>query len=86
MVCIGRVLVLVALTTVALDWTAELYAIDICLDAGDVYDYATSTCRADAERLPYLPYVQRSAGLLIVASFVALLGTAFLFIGRNKRG
>jgi hypothetical protein len=54
----------------------EYYAADICLDAGKVYDYATSQCRGDVDHLPYVSFIGRVGWPLLIAlgGFVSGIG------------
>ena len=55
------------------------FASDMCLDAGKVYDYATSQCRADVDHLPFAPYTfgrRDIAALLGIACGIVCLFVA----------
>ncbi|MDX9955225.1 MAG: hypothetical protein RBT75_14065 [Anaerolineae bacterium] len=71
---LGALIALGAILFVGADYVAEFLAVDVCLDAGYVYDYATSTCNKEAEHLSYVSYVERNGKLLVVAAFGVLVG------------
>jgi hypothetical protein len=64
--------------------TMDFFAVDQCLDAGHVYDYAQGICRGDVEHLPYIPYIERAKWLLVLA--VGCLVTGTLMLWTNRRG
>lgn len=82
---LGTAIVAAALSVLMLFFAGEYYAADICLDAGQVYDYGTSQCRADVDHLPYVPYVKNVRWGVILASVALPLGIWFVFIGRRRR-
>jgi hypothetical protein len=74
---VGRAgVVLAALASLALSahWLHEVVAVDSCLDAGHVYDYARERCETSALVLPVTPYAQRHATLVLVASGLIVTG------------
>lgn len=71
---LGALMVLGSMLLLGADYVAEFLAVDVCLDAGYVYDYATSTCNKEAEHLPYVSYIERNGKLLAVAAFGVLVG------------
>jgi hypothetical protein len=55
-------------------WCREFWAVDKCLDARYVYDYARGVCDRDGPVPPPIPYATRHSVLLSVAGIVALGG------------
>ena len=63
--------------------TTDFFAIDRCLDAGQVYDYVQGVCRADVEHLPHIPYVERVKWLIVVVVGCMLSGILMLWTRRK---
>ncbi len=81
----GVALIAASLAVLLLFLAGEYYAADVCLDAGQVYGYGTSQCRADVDHLPYVPYAKNVRWGVILASVALPLGIWFAFIGRRRR-
>ena len=64
--------------------TFEYFVVDACLDAGNVYDYAQGFCRSDVERMPQVPYIERSWLWLLAAVASIIVGIALLAISDRK--
>jgi len=64
--------------------TVEFFAVDRCLDRGNVYDYAQGVCRSDVITLPYVPYLERSWPWVVAASVCLALGVLLLLTSRRK--
>jgi hypothetical protein len=64
----------------------EFLAIDACLDAGKVYDYASGICRSDVQHLPYVPYIERWWHLLLGAAASIGVGIFALITRRENSG
>jgi len=64
--------------------TVEFFAVDACLDAGNVYDYTRGLCRSDITHLPYVPYLERSWLSLVAAAASIISGVAVLVIANRK--
>ena len=63
----------------------ESVAIDSCLDAGHVYDYVRERCDSSAQALPVIPYAERHATIVLVASGLILMGLAAPIVTRRLR-
>jgi len=81
---VGYILILIGILFMGFQWIAEWSAVDICLDAGEVYDYATSSCRSDISRLPYTPYTERFGWQILASVIFAAVGLVFVVIGRRR--
>lgn len=81
---VGYILILIGILFMGLQWVAEWLAVDICLDAGEVYDYVTSSCRSDISKLPYTPHTERFGWQILASVFFAALGLVLVFIGRRR--
>ena len=79
---IGYMLVIASVSLMATQWISELAAVDMCLDSGGVYDYATSSCRSDINTLPYLSYTERF-GWELLSAFIFTLG-GILLIAKSR--
>jgi hypothetical protein len=82
---IGIVLIVLSGAVLLLYFAGEYYAADVCLDAGQVYDYATSQCRADVDHLPHIPYAKRISWFILSSLFVLLLGVACVVLGKRSK-
>jgi hypothetical protein len=81
---LGIVMIVGSLAILLMHFAGEYYAADMCIDSGQVYDYATSQCRADVDQLPYIPYAKRFSWLITTTIIALLTGIAFVVIGRKK--
>ena len=63
--------------------TFEFFAVDACLDAGHLYDYAKGVCRSDVEQLPYVSYLERNWWLLAAAVVSISSGFGILLTDRR---
>jgi len=59
-------------------------AIDICLDAGNVYDYATNTCRSDIATSMHIPYSIRYFWELLFLTVIIAAGITLVI--KSKKG
>ena len=75
---LGVILVFGSAGILGFHYLGELYAIDMCLDSGYVYDYATSQCREDAIHLPVISYTERHIWLISVTAISFLIGVILL--------
>lgn len=82
---LGALIAIGSMLLVGVDYVAEFLAVDVCLDAGNVYDYATSTCNKEAEHLPYVYYIERNGKLLAVAAFGGLIGLVVWNKAKRKK-
>lgn len=82
---IGVVIALGAWLFLVSDYVTEFYAVDFCLDAGHVYDYAKSACNEEAEHLPYVSYVDRKGELIVLAALGVLVGLVVMSAGKGKK-
>ncbi len=82
---LGITLIVFSVAALLLHFLGEYFAADICLDAGQVYDYATSQCRSDMNHLPYISYTKRFSWHIIGSLIALLLGIACVVIGQSKR-
>ena len=82
---LGLALIVFSVAVLLLHFAGEFFAADICLDAGQVYDYATSQCRADVDHLPYIPYAKRFSWFITGSLFALLLGIACVVIDKRKK-
>jgi hypothetical protein len=82
---LGVLIILGSMLFVGADYVAEFLAVDVCLDAGYVYDYATSTCNKEAEHLPYVSYVERNGNLLTLAVLGVLVGLVVWAKAKRKK-
>ena len=81
---LGIVLIVGSMAILLLHFAGEYYAVDMCIDSGQVYDYATSHCRDDVDHLPYIPYAKRFSWLISTTIIALLIGVAFVVIGRRR--
>jgi hypothetical protein len=65
--------------------TSEFFAVDACLDAGQVYDYTRGICREDVQHLPYVSYIERSRHLVVGAAASIGVGVLVLIKRRDHR-
>ena len=78
-------MIVITLLLLVVDFLAEFYAVDVCLDAGRVYDYVTSTCREDVEHFPYIAYLERKSGVVLTVLSLLAGGIAtFVKAGRKN--
>jgi hypothetical protein len=87
LVRLGLIALVAALVATVLPSVREWLAVDTCLDAGGVYDYATRVCRTDVASLPargWSPLRAPDRGSLVVAAIVAL-AMARLFVTLDRR-
>ena len=82
---IGWTLVIVSAAALLIPAFGEYFASDMCLDAGDVYDYATSQCRTDVDHLPYAPYLGRADWPQIFGLVGLIFGICCTVAGYRKR-
>ena len=81
---VGIALIVFSMAIFLLHFAGDFFAVDMCLDAGQVYDYATNQCRSDVDHLPYIPYAKRFSWF-ITGSFAALLlGVVCIVIEKRK--
>ena len=72
----GLAISIVAGLALGAHWCADWNAIDSCLDAGHVYDYAHEVCDTSALTLPVISYVDRHSNLIRLAWALMLAGAA----------
>lgn len=82
---IGIALIVLSVAVLLLHFAGEYYAADVCLDAGQVYDYATSQCRADVDHLAYVPYAKRFSWFIAGSLFVLVFGVACVVLGKGRK-
>lgn len=82
---LGALIVLGSMFLIGADYVAEILAVDVCLDAGYVYDYATSTCNKEAEHLPYVSYIECNGELIAVTAFGVLVGLVVWNKGKKRK-
>jgi hypothetical protein len=82
---IGITLIVLSVAALLLHFAGEYYAADVCLDAGQVYDYATDQCRADVDHLRHIPYVKRFGWFIAGSLFVFLFGIACVVLGKRSK-
>ena len=82
---VGITLIVSSMAILLLHFAGEYFAADMCLDAGQVYDYATSQCRADVDHLPYIPYVKTFSWFITGSLVFLLLGVACVVIGKRRK-
>ena len=68
-----------------LHYAGHYFAVDMCLDAGHVYDYATSRYRADVDHLPYIPYAKNFSWFITGSLIALLLGIACIVFSKGKK-
>ena len=83
---VGWTLVVLSSAALLIPAFGEYYASDMCLDAGNVYDYATSQCRADVDHLPYMPYLGRAEWPQLFAVVGLGLGVLCTLAGYRRPG
>lgn len=81
----GLTIVALSLAVLLLHFAGEYIAIDMCLDEGQVYDYATSQCRSDVDHLPFIPYAKRFSWLIACTLVSLIIGVACFVLGKKKR-
>ena len=82
---VGIALIATSLAVLLLFFAGEYYAADVCLDAGQVYDYGTSQCRADVDHLPYVPYAKNFAWGVVFAVLALPVGIWCFVVGHRRR-
>lgn len=81
---IGYAVAIFSVFLFAFEFAGEYYAADVCLDAGQVYDYATSQCRSDIQTLPYSPYTAHLSWVAILGSGGVALGLILARLANKK--
>jgi hypothetical protein len=88
---LAKVLIVVPVLILLWSYASEFLAVDACLDAGNVYDFAQGLCRSDVRHLPYVRYSERhlwlllSAAVPIVTGIITLLAKRFYGAGGLER-
>ena len=82
---LGIALIVSSVAVLFLHYAGEFFSADICLDAGQVYDYATSQCHADVDNLPNIPYAKRFSRFIAGSLLAMLSGIACVVIGKRKK-
>ena len=82
---LGVTLIATSLAVLLLFLAGEYYAADVCLDAGQVYDYGTSQCRADVDHLPYVPYAKNFSWGVVFAVLALPVGIWCFVVGQWRR-
>ena len=82
---VGISLIVCSVAILLLHFAGEFFAADMCLDAGQVYDYATSQCRSDVDHLPYIPYAKNFSWFISGTLIALLFGIACVVIGKRKK-
>ena len=81
----GITLIVLSVAVLLLHFVGENFAADMCLDAGQVYDYATSQCRADVDHLPYIPYAKNFSWFITGSLVTFLVGVACVVVGKRRK-
>lgn len=81
---LGYFLIFISVAFVVYNWLGEFMVIDMCLDAGKVYDYATSTCRSDIHTSEYIPYTTRFVWELMFSLFGVVVGVTLIAFSKKK--
>src|SRR5262249_31828108 len=64
-------------------WCRDFVAVDSCLDAGHVYDYAREACDTTALTPPVIPYSERHSTLILVAAALIVSGLGATLASRG---
>lgn len=82
---IGITFIISSVAILLWHFSGEVLAADMCLDAGQVYDYATSQCRADVNHLPYIPYAKNFSWVITGSLVAFLLGIAGVVFSKRRK-
>ena len=80
---LGYILIFISIAFIIFTWLGEFITKDMCLDSGQVYDYATSSCRSDIQTSKYVPFTVRFLWELFFST--ALLIAGILLIVKSKK-
>ena len=81
----GLLLLVGAGTLVLADYGREFIAVDLCLDAGHVYEDHEGRCRDDATHLTHAPYAARRESLLSGAGVLVILGLGLVLLSPHNK-
>ncbi|PCJ30195.1 MAG: hypothetical protein COA90_10020 [Gammaproteobacteria bacterium] len=83
MKALGIVLIASSTGAVFFHFLNEFFSVDMCLDAGNVYDYAKSQCRSDVTSLPYIPYLKNFSWFVGGSLLILFLGIACTVLSKK---
>ncbi|HJP37566.1 MAG TPA: hypothetical protein QF499_00355 [Gammaproteobacteria bacterium] len=81
----GYIFIVGSILFIIFQYVSEIMAVDMCLDSGQVYDYASSMCRSDIDALAYVSYAERFGLAALAAIIFAFAGCLLIAKARRSR-
>jgi hypothetical protein len=81
---VAKALIVLPLVVLLWCYAAEFIAVDSCLDAGNVYDYAQSLCRSDVEHLQSAPFSARLGWIFVISGVLVIAGAFWSWLLRKS--